>query len=104
MKIRNFLKKTLAVVLAFAMLAPIMGNLEVDLKEVKAEETSSEDSLNVKCQVTQGVVTDTNVNKYRGNYVIRFVSGVKDYTAYSEIGFKVMEEGQTESEAKSAKV
>ena len=104
MKIRNFLKKTLAVVLAFAMLAPIMGNLEVDLKEVKAEETSSEDSLNVKCQVTQGVVTDTNVNKYRGNYVIRFVSGVKDYTAYSEIGFKVMEEGQTESEAKTAKV
>lgn len=94
MKIRDFLKKTLAVALVFAMLAPIMGNLEVNLKEVKAEEASSDDSLNVKCQVTQGVVTNTSIDKYRGNYVIRFVSAVKDYTAYDEIGFKVLEDNQ----------
>lgn len=97
MKIRNFLKKTLAVVLAFAMLAPIMGNLEANVKEVKAEETTSDDSLNIKCQVTQGVVTHTSIDKYRGNYVIRFVSAVKDYTAYDEIGFKVLEDGQDTS-------
>ena len=94
MKIRDFLKKTLPVALVFAMLAPIMGNLEVNLKEVKAEEASSDDSLNVKCQVTQGVVTNTSIDKYRGNYVIRFVSAVKDYTAYDEIGFKVLEDNQ----------
>jgi len=55
-----------------------------------------DDSLNIKCQVTQGVVTNTSIDKYRGNYVIRFVSAVKDYTDYSEIGFKVLEENQTQ--------
>ena len=48
MKIRNFLKKTLAVILAFAMLAPIMGNLEANIKEVHAEETSLSEILSVK--------------------------------------------------------
>ena len=35
MKVRNILKKTLAVVLAFAMVAPLMGNLASNVKEVK---------------------------------------------------------------------
>ena len=65
MKTIKFLKKTLAVILAFAMLAPIMGNLEVNVKTVHAGETSTDDRLNVKCQVTQGVVIETNVDKYR---------------------------------------
>lgn len=52
MKVRKILKKTLAVVLAFAMIAPIMGKLEVNVKEAKASEATSnvesDDSLDVK--------------------------------------------------------
>ena len=95
MKIRSILKKTLAVVLTLAMLAPIMSNLEVNVKEVQAEETSTNDSLNVKCQVTQGVVATTSIDKYYGKYVMRFVSAIEDYQDYREIGFKLIEEGET---------
>lgn len=95
MKTRKFLKKTLAVVLTFAMLAPIMGNLEVNVKKVQAEETTADDSLNVKCQVTQGVVKETTIDKYEGKYVMRFVSAIEDYQDYKEIGFKLIEEGTT---------
>ena len=94
MKIRNFLKKTLAVVLVFAMLAPIMGNLKTNVNEVQAEGTEQEDVvkpdfMSVKCQVTQGVVTNTQIEKYKNNYVMRFVSSVDDYKNYKEVGFKI---------------
>ena len=95
MKIRNILKKTLAVILSLAMLAPILSNLEVNVKEVQAAETSTDDSLNVKCQVTQGVVKTTTIDKYKDKYVMRFVSAIEDYTQYKEIGFKLIEEGTT---------
>lgn len=95
MKIRNILKKTLAVILSLAMLAPILSNLEVNVKEVQAAETSTDKSLNVKCQVTQGVVKTTTIDKYKDKYVMRFVSAIEDYTQYKEIGFKLIEEGTT---------
>ena len=97
MKTRNFLKKLLAVVLVFAMLAPIMGNLEANVNEVQAEETSSSsEMLSVKCQVTNGVVTDTSIDKYRNNYVMRFVSSI-DSLDYKEVGFEIsyQENGET---------
>lgn len=108
MKIRNFLKKMLAVVLVFAMLAPIMGNLEANVNEVQAEETAtSSEMLSVKCQVTNGVVTDTSIDKYRNNYVMRFVSSI-DSLEYKEVGFEITyvvdeETGETETKTNSTK-
>jgi len=88
MKVNNFLKKTLATLLILVMLSPIMGNLELNIKEVRAEQTSLSDFLDVKCQVTNGIVTDTEIEKYRGNYVMRFVSSVESLD-YKEVGFKI---------------
>lgn len=107
MKLRDILKKTSAVVLVFAMLAPIMGNLEVNIKEVEASETisnvESDDSLDVKFQVTQGVVTETDIEAYKGKYVMRAVSAIQNPEAYDYIGFKAVradkiQEGMTDEQ------
>lgn len=108
MKKRNFLKKTLAVVLVFAMLAPIMGNLKANVNEVQAEDTTNlSELLSVKCQVTDGVVTDTSIDKYRNNYVMRFVSSI-DSLEYKEVGFEITyvvdeETGETETKTNKTK-
>ena len=99
MKVRNILKKTLSVVLVLAMMAPIMGNLASNVKEVKANETTSAvtsvDTLDVKFQVTQGVVDESNIEAYIGKYVMRAVSSVQNPDAYDEIGFKAVRHDQT---------
>ena len=107
MKVKNVLKKTLAVVLAFVMIAPLVGNLEVSVKEAKASETTSNvvsnDSLNVKFQATQGVVTETEIEAYKGKYVLRAVSAIQNPDAYDYIRFKAVradkiEEGMTDDQ------
>lgn len=102
MRTRNILKKTLAVVLAFAMLAPLMGNLEVNVKEAKASETTStvesDDSLDVKFQVTQGVVTETDIEAYKGKYVMRAVSAIQNPDAYDYIRFKAVRADKIEED------
>ena len=101
MRNNRFLKKTLVMALVFTMFAPIMGNLKANMKEVHAAEASSSDILSVKCQVTDGVVTETSIDKYRDNYVMRFVSSV-DSLNYKEVGFKISyeENGKTVTKAK----
>lgn len=86
MKIKSILKKTLAVVLSFAMLSPIMANL--DLSVVRAEDINLSEVLSVKCQVTNGIVTNSNIDKYRNKYVLRFVSSIENLE-YTHVGFEV---------------
>ena len=152
MKTNNFLKKMLAIVLVFAMLAPTMGNLGTNVSKVQAEDTAtgatsekviyeivSKDDitdnlivkdtsaqyekckdylfagwyqdaaaktaaaskseatcarfvpaelLNVKCQVTNGLVTDTSIDSYKDKYVLRFVSSI-DSLDYKNVGFEI---------------
>lgn len=90
MNVKLFVKKTLALIVVFAMLSPILSNLELNLKEVQAADSNiaSTDCLNVKCQVTDGKVTDTTIDKYRDKYVMRFVSSI-DASEYESYGFKI---------------
>ena len=86
MKIKEILKKMSATVLVFAMLAPIMSNLDVSV--VKAQEIDMSEVLSVKIQVTEGIVTDTTIDKYRNKYVMRFVSSIENLD-YTYVGFDV---------------
>lgn len=105
MKKNNFLKKMLAFVLVLVMLSPIMGNLEMNASEVRAADTTeSSEMLSIKCQITNGVVTDTSIDKYRNHYVMRFVSSV-DSLNYKEVGFQIsyMENGKTVTKTNKTK-
>lgn len=172
MKVKEFFKKSLAVVMAMAMIAPVMGYLPVNVKEVQAEENTAAtteiaedvigyeivpagavlttgsqptinpadgtygkfadylfagwytdekatiaagykqtgsyarfvpaDVLSVKCQVTDGIVTNTDIANYKDKYVMRFVSSV-DSLDYIQVGFELNSQGWEKAKTATSK-
>ena len=89
MKRNKVLKKLMMATLMFALLVPALGNLKMNLGEVHAaEEVDMSEVLSVRCQVTENVVTDTSIDQYRNQYVLRFVSSV-DNLNYKNVGFEI---------------